>query len=279
VFRAQVAEAVAAIRDADLEKVVLARSLEVQHPGRFDVPGFLHRLREIYSHCTTLALGDGDDTLVAATPELVVSLCDDRVRVCALAGTERRGRTPEEDDALGRALQEDKKNRAEHAAVVRALRTILDAVCDDVQAPDSPALMRIEGILHLTTPMQGRLSRTASGTPDVLDLIERIHPSPAVAGVPREASMDWIDRREGLDRGWYAGPVGFVDSKGGGEFWLALRSGLVRNAGRESSRRATPWARARLFAGAGIVAGSQPELELRETRIKLRALLAPLTEI
>jgi isochorismate synthase len=279
VFRAQVAEAVAGIRDAELEKVVLARSLEVQHPGRFDLPGFLHRLRGIYPHCTILGFGDGDDTLVAATPELLVVRDDDEVRACALAGTERRGRTPEEDEALGLALLEDKKNLAEHAAVERALRAALESICEALEAPAHPELMRIEGIQHLATPMRGRLVDTGESTPDVLDLVDRIHPTPAVSGAPAAAAREWIAEKEGLDRGWYAGPVGWMDRQGGGEFWLALRSGLVRNPERGASRRATPWARARLYAGAGIVGGSQPDNELRETRIKLRALLAPLTEI
>jgi len=278
-FRAQVADAVAGIRDAELEKVVLARSLEVQHPGRFDLPGFLHRLRGIYPHCTIVAFGDEQDTLVAATPELLVALEDGCVRSCALAGSERRGRTPEEDQALGRALLEDKKNLAEHAAVERALRSELEALCDEIEAPTHPELMRIEGIQHLATPMRGRLTTAPENTPDVLDLVDRIHPTPAVAGVPRAASVEWIGEREGLERGWYEGPIGWMEASGGGEFWLALRSGLVRNPDRSTARRATPWARARLYAGAGIVSGSQPEQELRETRIKLRALLAPLTEI
>ncbi|MBW2695999.1 MAG: isochorismate synthase [Deltaproteobacteria bacterium] len=279
VFRTQVAEAVACIRDAEFEKVVLARSLEVQHPGRFDLPGFLHRLRGIYPHCTVLAFGDGEDTLLAATPELLVALEGDTVRACALAGSQRRGRTPEEDEALGCELLEDKKNLAEHAAVERALRAVLEDACAGLEAPNHPELMRIEGIQHLATPMRGQLSEAASPKPDVLDLVDRIHPTPAVAGEPSAASIGWIAEKEGLDRGWYAGPVGWIDRHGGGEFWLALRSGLVRNPERGSSQRATPWARARLYAGVGIVSGSQPDQELRETRIKLRALLAPLTEI
>ena len=126
----------------------------------------------------------------------------------------------------------------------------------------------------LATPLRGRL-RGDSDSARVLDLVANLHPTPAVAGLPLAPALEWIDENEGMDRGWYAGPIGWVDARGGGEFWLALRCALVRNA----PRGAAGLSRARLFAGAGLVSGSVPEAELRETRLKLRALLAPLTEI
>ena len=274
VFRDQVESALTRIGAADLEKVVLARSLEVFHPGRFSVPGFLDELRVLYPHCTVLACGREEDTLVAASPELLVSLGDGEVESCALAGSAARGRSPEEDVALGDALRESKKEQAEHEAVVRAIRAGLAPFVGELAGPEAPELMRVLGIQHLATPLRGRL-RGDSDNARVLDLVANLHPTPAVAGLPLAPALEWIDENEGMDRGWYAGPIGWVDAKGGGEFWLALRCALVRNA----ARGAAGVSRARLFAGAGLVSGSVPEAELRETRLKLRALLAPLTEI
>ena len=280
VYRGQVASALDCVADGELEKVVLARSLGVHHPGRFELPRFLDRLRGLYPACVTFAVGRGEESFVAASPERLVSLRGGAVESGALAGSAPRGRTPGEDERLGLELRESKKDQAEHAAVVRAIRAALAGVCGPIEGPETPGLMRLEGIQHLFTPLRGRLcSEAAAGRPTVLDLVGRLHPTPAVGGLPREGALAWLDRCEGLDRGWYAGPVGFVDASGGGEFWVALRSALIRNPTALRVRREAVCARARLFAGAGIVLGSDPELELRETRLKLRALLAPLTEI
>jgi len=290
-YRAQVRAALDAVQAGSLEKVVLARSIEVIHPGRFDVPGFLERLRVIFPSCVTFALsrasfagplsadgsaGPVEESFVAASPERLVSLEGAEVRTAALAGSAARGRSPEEDEELGRELRECKKNQAEHAAVVWAVRDSLAELCGPLAGPEAPELLRIEGIQHLSTPLRGQLRGDRDTTATVLDLVDCLHPTPAVCGLPREAAREWLERFEGLDRGGYAGPVGFVDAAGGGEFWVGLRSGLIRNAAPDV---VPPVSRARLYAGAGIVAGSDADAELRETRLKLRALLAPLTEI
>ena len=275
VFHRQVESALADIQAGGLEKVVLARSLEVFHPGRFAIPSFLEQLGSLYPHCTVLACGRGEDTLVAASPELLVSLREGEVEACALAGSAARGRSPEEDAELSRALRESKKEQAEHEAVARTIRAGLTHWTEELEGPEAPELMRVLGIQHLATPFRGRLAAGRRGA-GVLDLVASLHPTPAVAGLPRQAALDWIAENEGLARGWYAGPIGWVDAEGGGEFWLALRSALVRNA---ASGEAGAASRARLFAGAGLVDGSVPQAELVETRLKLRALLAPLTEI
>ena len=274
-FYAQVESALDAIRAGDLEKVVLARSLEVVHPGRFGEVSFLDELRGLYPHCTVFARGRGRDLLVAASPELLVSLADETVEACALAGSSARGRSPEEDMDLAAALRESKKEQAEHEIVARSLRSHLSEWVDELEGPEAPELMRLLGIQHLATPLRGRL-RASRRDAGVLDLVACLHPSPAVGGLPRAQAQAWIDRREGMERGWYAGPVGWMDARGDGEFWLALRSALIRNGPRQG---ASGTSSAKLFAGAGIVQGSSPEAELAETRIKLRALLAPLTEI
>jgi isochorismate synthase len=269
-YRAQVDAARRAIAAGDLQKVVLARSLRVQHDGRFDLAGLLRRLARLYPTCVTFAVSRPGVCFLGATPELLVARSGAAVRSGAVAGSSRRGRTPEEDQQLGQDLRESKKEQEEHAVVVRAIAEALASVCAHLQVPEAPRLLRIEGIQHLETPIEGALDETAA-LPSVIDLAARLHPTPAVGGAPRAAAVAWIERCEGLDRGWYAGPVGFVDREGGGELRVALRSVLVRSHGASDD--------ALLFAGSGVVADSEPDRELEETRIKLRALLAPLTEI
>jgi len=264
-YRAQVRDATDAIERGELEKVVLARSLSVRTDGAFARASFLRGLRELHPSCTCFAFARGSALFAGATPERLVALSGDRVRTAAVAGTAPRGRNPEEDARLARSLCESPKEQREHALVVEAVRAAL-ADAAELSGPERPELLRLEGLQHLHTPLSGPL-REAARRPRLLDLAERLHPSPAVGGTPRRSALHWIDRHEELDRGWYAGPVGFVEADGGGELWVALRSALVRDG------------EARLYAGAGIVAGSEPEAELRETRLKLRAVLAPLTEI
>lgn len=273
-YRRRIEAALAAIAAGTLEKVVLARSLRMLQPGGFDVPAILHRLRAAYPDCVSLALGRGADCFVAASPERLVGFDGELVETEALAGTAPRGATAEDDQQLARALQDNPKERAEHAAVVRAIRDALADVCTGLEGPAVPQLLRLAGIQHLHTPLRGRLrqARVAAGL-TILDLVGRLHPTPAVGGLPRAAALDWIGRGEELERGWYAGPVGYMDFGGGGEFRVALRSALLRNPSAEGGAGV-----ASLFAGAGVVAGSQPEREWRETSLKMRALLTPLME-
>jgi isochorismate synthase len=272
-YRAQVEAARHAIAAGDLEKVVLARSLRVRHDGRFDVPGLLVRLERLYPECTVFAVGQGASCFLGATPELLVARQGRSVRTSALAGSAPRGRTPEDDARIARRLRESKKEQGEHAVVVRAIQQGLSPLCDDLEVPEAPGVLRLQGIQHLHTPIEGRLAADsgARGPASLLELGARLHPTPAVGGAPTRAALEWIERCEGFDRGWYAAPVGFVDREGCGELRVALRSALLRHGDRGDE--------ALLFAGGGIVADSDPEAELEETRIKLRALLAPLTEI
>jgi len=292
IFRAQIQQALDAFEAGGLSKVVLARSLSIDHDGDIDVPAFLGRLRSLYPTCTLIAMGRGEDTFLAATPETLVRLRGRQVETAALAGSAPRGRHPEEDRILADQLLSSAKEHSEHAHVVDAIRGVLESVCESLEIPEAPVLRPLFGIQHLETPIHGRLKsadastgatgNTASagqrnGVVDALALVEALHPTPAVGGVPRAAAHDWLQRAEGLDRGWYAAPIGWLDTQGGGDFRVALRCGLIRNGLAEPGRPGA--SRALLFAGAGIVAGSVPEDELAETRIKLRALLAPLTEI
>ena len=262
-YRARVDAALRDIVSGDLEKVVLARSIDLRHNAPLDPGALLDDLRAIYPTCTSFAVGRSGGVFLGATPEHLVRLDSTRVETAAVAGSAPRGRNPEDDARLGRELCESKKEQAEHAVVVRALREALADCCEDLDVPEAPRLQRLGEIQHLETPITGTLRNGES----ILELVERIHPTPAVGGAPRAAALAWIARREDLDRGWYAGPVGFVDADGGGDFCVALRSALLRGG------------EARLFAGAGIVDGSIPDAELQETRLKLRAMLAPLLEI
>jgi isochorismate synthase len=262
-YRARIAAALRDIATGELEKVVLARSLHLHHDGPFDAGALLGDLRAIYPTCTSFAVGRPDGVFLGATPEHLVRLENARVETAAVAGSAPRGRNAEDDARLGRELRESKKEQTEHAIVVRVLREALADCCEDLDVPEAPRLLRLEEIQHLETPIAGTLRNGAS----ILELVERMHPTPAVGGAPREAALAWIAQWEDLDRGWYAGPIGFIDADGGGDFCVALRSALLRGG------------EARLFAGAGIVDGSIPDAELQETRVKLRALLVPLLEI
>jgi isochorismate synthase len=264
-------EAYAALVDAalgtlgagDLEKVVIARRVHLDCEGGFEVAGLLDALRASYPSCATFAVGSGDACFVGATPERLLRVSGRRVETAALAGSAPRGRSPEEDARLALELVESKKEQAEHAVVVRELREALTPRCRELHLPEAPQLLRLEGIQHLETPLCG----TLDGDAHVLDLAGTLHPTSAVAGAPRQTALAWLERNESLERGWYGGAVGFVEASGGGELSVALRSALLRDTA------------AHLFAGAGIVAESQPQAELQETQLKLRALLTPLLEI
>ncbi|HKK08562.1 MAG TPA: chorismate-binding protein, partial [Gemmatimonadota bacterium] len=180
-----------------------------------------------------------------------------RFHAMAVAGTTRRSRDPEEDERLGRALLESAKDRAEHAIGVRDMRERLAALGAEPTVDESPHLLRLRGIQHLGTD----LSIRAAGGRTVLDLLEAMHPTAAVSGYPREPAAAFLRERERFERGWYAGPVGWFDASGDGAFAPALRCAVVRGD------------RARLFAGAGIVEGSDPVREWEETAMKLRPAL------
>ncbi len=262
-FRDDVAAALRAISGGSLAKVVLARAVRVARRGGFDAAPILAKLRRAYPSCATFAVARPEGTFLGATPELLVRLDGRSLQTAATAGSAPRGRSPQEDERLGRELAGSAKERAEHALVVSSLAAALSGVCSELDVPDVPRLARLDGIQHLETPIRGALRAPEH----VLELVGRLHPTPAVGGSPRAAALAWIARRERLERGWYAGPVGFARADGGGEFWVGLRSALLCG---ES---------ARLFAGAGVVAGSQPEDELRETQLKLRAMLGALVEL
>lgn len=264
-YRRGVARALAAIASGELEKVVMARACAVTRPAGFDAVHVLASLRAAHPRCVAFAVDAGDACFVGATPERLLRREGLRIETSALAGSAPRGRTPEEDARLAEALRESKKEQAEHAIVRREIAAALAPCCDALTPLEAPELLRLDGIQHLHTPIIGRLR--AGGANDALELVARLHPTPAVGGAPRAAALAFLAAREGLERGWYAGGVGWLAPGGDGEIAVALRCALLRG------RRAT------LHAGAGLVEGSQPEAELAETRLKLRAALAALVEL
>jgi isochorismate synthase len=202
----------------------------------------------------------GGRWFLGATPERLVRVRHGEVSAMALAGSAPRGQSPEDDRRFGEALLASAKDRVEHAIVVEMVRHSLSGACDAVSVAEAPALLKVSNVQHLHTPIAARLR----GGSTIFDLIERLHPTPAVGGVPRAAALDWLRRREGLDRGWYAGPIGWIDGRHEGEFAVAIRSALLSRD------------EALLYAGCGIVAGSDPDAEYGESQLKLRAVLAAL---
>lgn len=264
-YRRGVATALAAIARGELEKVVLARACRVARRGRFDAARVLATLARQHPGCFVFGIGTGAACFVGASPERLVRRDALRVRVSALAGSAPRGRTPDEDAQLARTLRESKKEQAEHAVVRRAIAAALAPVCAELDVPEAPDLLRLDGVQHLHTAIEGRLQPGAP--PDLLALAGRLHPTPAIGGAPRAAARAFLARHEALDRGLYGGGVGWLAAGGNGELAVALRCALLQGG------------RATLWAGAGVVEGSEPEAELAETRLKLRAALAALVEL
>ena len=254
-WRGLVATAVREIRVGAMEKVVLAREVRAHatDDAALDVGAMLHSLRAAHPDCFVFGCWRDGDAFVGASPERLVQLRAGEVRASTLAGSVRRGTTPDDDAALAARLLASEKDRGEHEVVRRALCAALDELCDDVSAPHEPSLLTLANVHHLHTPVRATLRPGGS----LLALVARIHPTPAVGGEPRNAALRFIREHERLDRGWYAAPIGWVQ-RDRGEFAVALRSALV------TSRAAS------LFAGCGIVADSDPDREYAESLLKLR---------
>lgn len=262
-WMAMVAGIVDMIRQGAFEKVVLAREISVRQPGAeeaFDIDATLRRLRESYPGACVFAIQRGERFFAGATPERLVQAQDGRIQTMALAGSARRGATPEEDAAIGTELLRSKKNNGEHAIVVAMVREALEQHCTHVQVSDVPELLKLKNVQHLKTSIAGELLPGRS----ILDIVARLHPTPAVGGFPRQAALEAIRHTEKLDRGWYAAPLGWIGTSGHGEFAVALRSALIDVS------------EARLFAGCGIVADSDPQVELAESWLKFQVMLRAL---
>jgi menaquinone-specific isochorismate synthase len=256
-YESAVARAVERIRAGELDKVVLAREVQVHAPRPHDVAAVLGVLREGFPSCFTFCAGRGESAFVAATPELLVRRDGLRAGTLALAGSTRRSADPAVDDHLGEQLMRSDKDREEQAIVTRRIVRALRPFSVWVTAADEPVLVRMANIQHLGTPIRAQLAQPVSA----VELAGVLHPTPAVGGEPFSAAAPLIPALEGLDRGWYAGPVGWTDANEDGEFCVALRCALITGPV------------ARCYAGVGVVRDSDPAAELTETEVKLQALL------
>jgi menaquinone-specific isochorismate synthase len=248
-----VAAATRLIDKDELRKVVLARDHAVWSKAPFDARVLAARLAARFPECFTFIA----EELVGASPELLVRRRGTAVESLVLAGSAARGEDDGADRIRGDALLSSAKDRDEHECAVASVRDVLADRCTELVVDPGPHLLRLHNVQHLATRVRGTLAAPA---PTALELAGALHPTAAVGGTPTDAALTVIAALEGMDRGRYTGPVGWVDAAGDGEFAIALRCAELSGA------------RARLFAGAGIVGASLPEAELEETRLKLRAM-------
>lgn len=256
-FEAAVSAAVERIRGGEVEKVVLAREIVLRAPSAYDPAAVFGALRELFPACFCFCCGTPEAAFLAASPELLIRRAGASASTVALAGSARRSSDPSVDDHLGERLLQSDKDRAEHEIVVRRIVGRLRPLSVWVEPAPRPDLVKIANIQHLATPVHAQLAEARSA----VELAGLLHPTPAIGGEPWPQAGRLIDELEGMDRGWYAGPVGWMDATEDGEFCVGIRSALLRD--RE----------AHLFAGNGIVADSEPEAELAETEPKLEAML------
>jgi isochorismate synthase len=256
-YEAAVGRAVEMIRAGRIQKIVLAREVQVHAPSDYDPAALFGVLRDAFPSCFVFCVGRGDATLIAASPELLVRREGQRVSTIALAGSTRRSADPAVDAHLGERLMRDESYREEHAIVARRIERTLNRYAIWVAAAPEPTLVRIANIQHLATPIRAQLAAPV----EAIELAGLLHPTPAIGGEPVAPALELIPALEGLDRGWYTGPVGWTDAAGDGEFCVALRCALLRGN------------LARCYAGNGIVRNSDPGAELVETEVKLAALL------
>jgi isochorismate synthase len=261
-WAAAVDSASARLRSGEAEKVVLAREVIARGDGVVSVGAVTRSLRAAYPSCFTYLITGGDGTAFAgASPELLIRRSGGAAYSQPMAGSVARGATEAEDERLATQLRDSRKDGAEHRVVSRF---VVDALRPHASAVSAiaPEIVRFTNIQHLATSIRADLSEPAA---DVLELAAALHPTPAVGGWPREAANRIIDDLEAMERGWYAGAVGWTDGRGDGEFAVALRCGLLWEDG------------ARLYAGNGVMPDSDPARELDETDLKFKALLSALT--
>ena len=251
-WRTIVGDAIDEIRAGDLRKVVLARSVHGSASKPVNAFDVLHRLSDTHRDALIFGYWRDDKVFAGASPERLAQLDGREISASSLAGTVRRGVTPEEDARLAAELEASEKDLIDHAAVREMLHEILSEVGVNVSAPESPEILTLSNVHHLHTEVRANLCDDYS----LLDVVGRLHPTPAVGGTPRGRALEFIREKEQLDRGWYAAPVGWMD-RNRGEFAVALRSGIIE---------ADTFA---LYAGCGIVGDSDPEEELAESILKL----------
>lgn len=245
----------------EFKKIVLAREVNIKLHREPCPTYMLNHLRNEYPTCFTFMVRmNRDAVFLGCTPEKLVSLRSSFILTDGLAGTISRGKTATEDTILERRLLQSDKDLVEHGFVVEAIGERLRDITNNIAFPSQPGIRKYQNVQHLYTPITASLNKNVSP----FDLIEKLHPTPAVGGFPREIAVRHIQSLEKIDRGWYAGPVGWINTHGRGEFCVAIRSGLLHQG------------HARFFAGCGIVASSDPQSEWEETNLKLIPMLSAL---
>ena len=260
VWARMVDSVLAEINAGNLAKVVLSRRLDVTGSRRFDIGRLLGALGCLFPSCQVVNLRRNGASFVAATPERLLSLHDGRLEVDAIAGTAARAETTDRDARLAAALLASEKNLREHRFVVDAIRSALAPCCEGISVPDAPRLMQLNNAQHLWSPIEA----APDAGVDLFQLAERLHPTPATNGDPRQRAREWLAGNEPIRRGWYTGAAGYITPELTGELWVLLRCARVQGE------------RAELYAGAGIIAGSDAETEWDETEAKLGAMLSAL---
>ncbi len=260
-WRDMVAEGVGKIRAGELRKIVLSRALEAEMNHPINAVAALVALEKSYPTAFRFMIEpEAGQVFFGASPELLARLEDGTLYTHALAGSAPRGEMPSDDDRIAAELLASSKDRHEHALVVDWLRAILTPISRTLDIPHQPVVTKLRNIQHLFTPVQAQLRDKTH----LLDVIERLHPTPALGGDPQHESRAAIREIEPMPRGWYGAPVGWIDAHGDGEFAVAIRSALACES------------HVRFFAGAGIVADSDPDREWEETKIKFKPMLAAL---
>ena len=253
-WQQQVSQAITEIKSGRLEKVVLARDLTANSTSEINVNDLLQRL-EIDYPSTWVFLVDG---LIGATPELLVRLSKSMITSRVLAGTIQKTGNEERDLALAASLAKSSKDLEEHEYAVKSVADSLAPFCSSTNVPESPFVLHLSNVMHLATDVTGVLNDSTKQA-DIFTLIENLHPSAAVCGTPTEDAKKLISELEQMNRSRYAGPVGWIDANNDGEIAIALRCGLLSNQNKSI----------RIFAGCGIVAGSDPVTEYAESQAKL----------
>lgn len=259
-YKTAVANTRGHIKAGAADKVVIARSLHLTFEKPVNTVTALAHITEEQPNSYRFGLQRHGQLFFGATPERLIEITNGQAYSACVAGSIRRGDTEEEDRLLGETLLNDPKNLGEHQYVVDMITSVFEAYCKDLAIDEQPQLMKIRDIQHLLTPVEARVREESN----IFKFVQSLHPTPALGGVPTTESMNIIRQEEQMDRGYYAGPIGWVDTEGDGEFAVAIRSGLLDGA------------EAYLYAGGGIVADSEVESEYEETWVKFRPVLRAL---
>lgn len=255
-----VTDVTAKINSGEAEKVVIARSVQLNFDDEVPAVTALHHISNEQQESYHFGLQKEGQLFFGATPERLIEISNGRAYSACVAGSIKRGKSALEDRKLGEELLADCKNREEHQYVVQMISRVFQTFCTNIAMPKAPKLMKIRDIQHLFTPIEGTVDQDT----DIFSLVQALHPTPALGGVPTTVSMELIRSEENMDRGYYAAPIGWTDTEGDGEFAVAIRSALLDGN------------RAYLYAGGGIVADSNPDQEYEETWVKFRPVMRAL---